>query len=365
MSSRPLVTVIIPVHNAEKYLAETLGSVQMQTLRDIEVIPVDDGSTDGSPAILEAFACEDGRFHPIWQENAGAAAARNNGIEHAKGDYLVFLDADDLFEPTMLEEMRDACERTGADVCECDSDRFTGELADGKVEPNDWMPVRLQEGLYQTKDIEDVIFQCSYDHPWDKMVRRSLVEEKGLRFQDLPCYNDMYFSHMAICEARSVFFLRRALAHYRVGLGSSLQGGRYRHPLTSLRVADRLRDDLAPRLEEIAALRDSLHEFGFYCFLPCLSNLALGKRQGREATQEEFDALSAYWNSWKLGTLKPRRLHSRRDSAKLAMLKAFGIESYVNALVENGSQSRYEGVGARSYARFFFACVRGAGQSGR
>lgn len=98
------VSVIIPVYNVEKYLRQNLESVQKQTLKDIEIICVDDGSTDSSCKIAEEFAAADSRFVVIKQQNGGAGAARNNGLRHAKGKYLSFLDSDDFFEPDMLEK---------------------------------------------------------------------------------------------------------------------------------------------------------------------------------------------------------------------------------------------------------------------
>ena len=99
----PIVSVIIPVYNAEKFLKQCLNSVISQTLKEIEIICVDDGSTDNTNAILKAFSEKDQRITVIHQQNAGAGAARNNGLRRAKGKYLSFLDADDFFEKTMLE----------------------------------------------------------------------------------------------------------------------------------------------------------------------------------------------------------------------------------------------------------------------
>ena len=94
------VSVIIPVYNVEPYLKQCMDSVVGQTLKDIEIICVDDGSTDGSLDILKEYATEDSRIQIIEQKNAGAGAARNNGMRHATGKYLSFLDSDDFFEPT-------------------------------------------------------------------------------------------------------------------------------------------------------------------------------------------------------------------------------------------------------------------------
>ena len=99
----PLISIIIPVYNSEKYLAATLSSVQNQTLQDFEVICVNDGSTDNSLNILENFTKKDNRFKIFTQENAGGSASRNKGLELSKGKYIAFLDNDDIYHPQYLE----------------------------------------------------------------------------------------------------------------------------------------------------------------------------------------------------------------------------------------------------------------------
>ena len=99
----PAVSVIIPVYNAAEFLKDGLNSLLKQTLREIEIICVDDGSTDGSLVILKEFEKADARIRVIHQENQGAGAARNNGMDVARGKYLAFLDADDFFEKNMLK----------------------------------------------------------------------------------------------------------------------------------------------------------------------------------------------------------------------------------------------------------------------
>ena len=104
----PAISVIMPVYNAQRYLGETIASLQAQTFADFEVICVDDGSTDDSMAILDQVIAQDPRFRVVNQENAGAGAARNKGFTHARGEYAIFLDSDDLFSPKLLEKLYQA-----------------------------------------------------------------------------------------------------------------------------------------------------------------------------------------------------------------------------------------------------------------
>ena len=99
----PKYTVVIPVYNVEAYLRQCLDSVAHQTFPDWEAICVNDGSTDGSATILEDYASKDGRFKIVAQPNRGLSAARNTGMDAAKGEYILFLDSDDWLEPNALE----------------------------------------------------------------------------------------------------------------------------------------------------------------------------------------------------------------------------------------------------------------------
>ena len=114
--NNPKVSVIIPVYNTEKYLRECLDSVVNQTLRDIEIICVDDGSTDNSLAILREYETKDSRIKVLTQENINAGAARNKGLSEATGEFLSFLDSDDFFEPDAIERMYECAKSRNAEI---------------------------------------------------------------------------------------------------------------------------------------------------------------------------------------------------------------------------------------------------------
>ena len=119
VSSMVKVSVILPIYNEEKYLAQCLDSICGQTLKEIEIICVDDGSTDNSTHILKDYAKKDSRITLITQENQFAGAARNKGMACAVGKYLSFLDADDYYAPEMLEKMVKEAEENRADIVMC------------------------------------------------------------------------------------------------------------------------------------------------------------------------------------------------------------------------------------------------------
>jgi glycosyltransferase involved in cell wall biosynthesis len=110
-----LISCIVPVFNGERYLAEALDSILNQTYRPIEIIVIDDGSTDRTPAVIKQYG---DRVHTLWQENAGPAMARNNGLSEAQADFVAFLDADDLWHPEKLErQFARFCGRAELDLC--------------------------------------------------------------------------------------------------------------------------------------------------------------------------------------------------------------------------------------------------------
>ena len=118
-SSDIKVSIIIPVYNVEKYLRQCLDSIVNQTLKEIEVICINDGSTDNSPIILEEYEKKDPRIRVITQENMGSGVARNRAIQQAKGKYIGFMDSDDWADPTMFEKLYENAELNNSDIVMC------------------------------------------------------------------------------------------------------------------------------------------------------------------------------------------------------------------------------------------------------
>lgn len=216
----PLVSVIIPVYNAAKYLRETLDCVCNQTLRDIEIICVDDGSTDSSLSILKEYAARDGRFRILQQKNQYAGVARNNGMAVAKDKYLSFLDADDLFEPEMLEKMSAKAEETGADLVHCDADEFDDADMERKYTPF----IRIAEKLGKEAnncfcprfELGERMFQAFYIGPWNKLHLASHVRETNNTWQATPYCNDVAFVAYSLYKSNRLSFVTEPLVKYRV-----------------------------------------------------------------------------------------------------------------------------------------------------
>ena len=177
------VSVIIPVYNVEKYLRECLNSVVNQTLKDIEIICVNDGSTDNSLAILQEYAKNDKRIVLINQENKNAGAARNTGLAHATGEYLSFLDSDDFFELNMLEEMYNSAKENSLDIVICDYDKYNTVEKIYKA-PKKTLTTDSWDGIiFNYKDVPDGIFTGFLIAAWNKMFSRKFIEKNNLKFQ--------------------------------------------------------------------------------------------------------------------------------------------------------------------------------------
>ena len=223
MTEEIRISVIIPVYNGERYLRECLDAVQRQTLKDIEVLCIDDGSVDGTYAILKEYERKDPRFHAIHQENAGAARARNYGLTLAKGKYLSFLDADDYFESEMLEKAYEAAEREQAEIVV-----FRGDRYDDTLEKTVSMAYSIKsrqlpgKNPFSYQDIPDHIFTVFVGWAWDKLYLTDFVRREGLLYQELRTSNDLRFVFSSLVKAKRIYTLEDLLVHHRIHVKGSL-----------------------------------------------------------------------------------------------------------------------------------------------
>ncbi len=225
MPERPLVSVIIPVYNAERFLPRCIDSVLGQTCRGLEVILVDDGSDDGSAAACDHYAKIDGRVQACHQRNSGPSSARNLGLDHARGRYVMFVDADDFIDPEMAAALVDAMQAhdAGMAVCAFASHVFAGqqELATGSL------PLRSQRSSVEeflslaTLDISDPQAVCGRAHfaggIWGRLYRMDVIKAGGLRFDAaLTRYEDILFNVSYLTYIDSIMVLDERLYHYCV-----------------------------------------------------------------------------------------------------------------------------------------------------
>ncbi len=272
------VSIIIPVYNAEQYLAECLESVLNQTLLEIEVICVDDGSTDGSSDILRQYADADRRIRCIRQENQGAGAARNLGMTRANGAYLAFLDADDLYYPNALETAYRRARQLQADILIFEAEYFRAQDA---VVFTERANTKLYSGrqVFSSKDIPQVIFQMTSCNTWNKLYRREFVNGAQLTYQEIKTANDLCFVYAAIACAERIAVLEMPLVRHRVLSRGNLQSIKRRTPLNFIAALVELKENLQSRGMWTQLQRSYLNCALFHCAFNYQTVGAYGKRR--------------------------------------------------------------------------------------
>ena len=217
------VSVIMPVYNSEKFLRRTLDSVVNQTLKEIEIILIDDGSTDSTSQILCEYqqADELKRIIVITQKNSGAGAARNTGLKAAHGKYLAILDADDVFSPDMLFEAYTTAQICNAQICifKCEEiNSLTQEKKSLSYALNkNQMPVDYGK-CFSAEKIKGNPFRFVNGWAWDKLFLREYITENNINFLELWCNNDSYFTYIALLKAVRIvaidkYFVKRYVNH--------------------------------------------------------------------------------------------------------------------------------------------------------
>lgn len=204
----PKISVIIPVYNAEKYLCESLDSVLFGSFTDFEIIAVNDGSTDASLDILRKYAERDKRVRVIDKENTGVSDTRNRAIAVANGEYLAFLDADDVYSPEYLSRMYSAAAESSADVAVCGYVTFRGEKPD-------FHEAEITEPRLTTvRELLDTGLMTSL---WVKLVKKSLVTDNGVLFDTGMSFGeDMFFSWQLCLLAERAVKIEDKLYGYRM-----------------------------------------------------------------------------------------------------------------------------------------------------
>lgn len=246
----PIVSVIIPSYNAADYIAQTLESVLTQTLTDIEVIVVDDGSTDNTRNIVADFANKDPRLMLVEQANQFAGVARNNGMSKARGKYLYFLDADDYIESNTLDELVNAIEQHGADIAIAKSEGFDNTTGDTWTIDGALNGVDFDRPIAHDEYCEK-LFQSFIGWPWDKLFRKDFIDRTELKFQPLRTTNDALFVFCALALADTIVCLDSVLFHHRTNNKNSLEGSRtksWNNALCAIRaIGDRLSESTRGR----------------------------------------------------------------------------------------------------------------------
>lgn len=222
----PKVSVIIPVYNVEEYLRQCLDSVVNQTLQDIEIICIDDGSTDSSLAILEEYASRDDRIKILKQQNQYAGVARNNGIKVATGEYLHFLDSDDWIENNTYEKLYNLICKKQCDFLKFKSysyDDISQKIVDQFFTNIGYLSEENFNKFYNfEKDYETLILVP--DTPWSGFYNTKFIKENNIYFDNLICANDVSFYFRCLVNAKNIYISDQRYVYYRINNSTSLIG---------------------------------------------------------------------------------------------------------------------------------------------
>lgn len=211
------ISVVVPVYNVEKYLDECLNSIINQTFSDIEIICINDGSTDSSLDILNDYSKKDDRIKIINQKNKGLGATRNKGIDLAKGKYIFFIDSDDYIELNALFELHNLCEKKGLDFVICrvknydeeNNEFFTSEYFDMPV-----LAKTVGDNVFNYNDIKDILPRINVV-AWNKLYNLNFIKKTNARFSEKFIFEDNVFFWKLLFNAKNIYFYQKYLYIYR------------------------------------------------------------------------------------------------------------------------------------------------------
>lgn len=213
MKIAPKISVVVPCYNVQRYISQCINSLLCQTLYDIEIIAVDDGSTDGTGEILDRFGLLDGRITVVHQPNGGYGKAMNAGLERCRGDYVGILESDDFCDPTMFASLYSLCSNWHLDMAKCDFFLYWSEK--DKCVPQNFAPDYLYNRLISPHEYPEVI----YGQPsiWSAIYRRDMLVENDINFTETPgaSYQDTAFNIKVWCCAKTVWLIPNKFVWYR------------------------------------------------------------------------------------------------------------------------------------------------------
>ena len=197
----PKVSIIVPVYNVEKYVEKCLKSLVDQTLQEIEIIVVDDGSQDDSKNIIDKYIKKyPDKVKYLYKENGGLSSARNFGIPYANGEYIAFLDSDDYVEPTMYEEMYHLAKKEDSDMVECD---FIWEYPNKKKYDCGVVYNGKKEAIEKARVVA-----------WNKLIKREIIENEKMEFPFGLRYEDVEFFYKLVPSLNKISFMKKYFIHY-------------------------------------------------------------------------------------------------------------------------------------------------------
>lgn len=235
------VSVIVPVYNVEKYISRCVDSLLNQTYTALEILLIDDGSTDCSGQLCDEFAAKDARIQVIHKPNGGVSSARNQGLRAATGDYIGFSDSDDYIDPSMYEKLVSLLEKETADISVCS---FANEETPGNFVPY----FQEEKKVYVFRDeeqranlLQNKYYSCSL---CDKLFRREVLDTVFLD-EAITHYEDLWFLYQAMKRSSKLVFFPEPLYYYCTNQGSASTGRFSDKMMTMIDVCERIYTDVS------------------------------------------------------------------------------------------------------------------------
>ena len=212
---KPKVSIVMPTYNVEKYFRQCIESVINQTLKEIEIIPVDDGSPDNCGKIMDEYAEKDKRIKPIHKENGGYGLAVNLGIEKAMGEYIAILETDDWVEPNAYELLYNEAKRNDTDMTKCMFYIYNSFYKHKSVklyDNNFFSFVDAPKEVFTLKEYPQILYK--HASVWAAIYKSSFIKE--IKFIEKFSYQDVLFIAEVLCKANRISFLKKYLIQYRI-----------------------------------------------------------------------------------------------------------------------------------------------------
>jgi len=230
--SGPQVSIIMTIYNSELYLDEALESLKNQSLKNLEIICVDDGSTDHSMEILNRYANKDSRFKIFQKEHTNAGDSRNFGLEKARGEYLLFLDSDDIFDRNLCKTTYYHAKLNKLEILLFGSNKLLMQTKEIVPRNEPIFGTRIVPNrVYSSKELSRFLFQICAGNAWSKLYNRKFIKNNQLKFQSLSSTNDAYFTRTTFTKANRIMAIKNKLVTYRSDLSSSITSNRDNNPL--------------------------------------------------------------------------------------------------------------------------------------
>lgn len=306
ISREPLVSIIVPVYNTAEYLAPLFDSLLGQSYQNLEIICIDDGSSDDSYDILCKYAAENKAVKAFQKSNSGAADTRNYGMRKATGEYLCFVDADDFLEVTAIEKLVEIAVRENTDVVLFDLDNYhqnTNSFVENPSINREVVPVRE---VFTASSVPNVYKQI-IGFTVNKFYRTDFLRKYELIFPKIRAHEDMPFTYLALSLADKIYYLDEVLYHYRRANLASVSNTLERNYIYMFQALEAMREGLIRH----NIWQESEKNFNSYVLHMCTWQYS---RKGTLSKTEFLETAQSVWfPKFHLLTLTPAQVHDQND----------------------------------------------------